>query len=170
MPELAIMAKATKKAAPPPTLKLVGAEPQPAKPQTGWSSPDVSHGPILPPPETSCRCKHCIVQLRADYKRAKVPCPPMTDGPCRFLRSQMPNDVLSAAPTELNNLAGFFQSLTPAQLRRGWKPCLMNALVQELDDAGVLTHPKSKGILGGFLRSIEVVHTRFVRVDPKPHA
>lgn len=163
--ELADMPKATKKT---PTLRLVGNGPQPAKPMDGWNSPDVSHGPILPPPETACRCKHCIVQLRADYKRAKVPCPPMTDGPCRFLRSQMPNDVLSAAPLELNQLAGFFQSLTPAQLRRGWKPCLMNALVDEFDHAGVLMRPEAKGVLRGFLQAMEVVHVRFVRVDPKP--
>lgn len=167
MPALA-MAKATKKAPSPPTLKLVGNEPKPAEMKTGWTSPDVSHGVRLPPPECSCRCRHCITQLRADYKKAWVPCPPMSDGPCRFLRTQMPNDILSAAPMELNELAGFFQSLTPTQLRRGWKPCLMNALVQELDDAGVLTHPKSKGILGGFLRSIEIVHNRFVRLDPQP--
>lgn len=60
-------------------------------------------------------------------------------------------------------LSGFMFDLSNTQLRKSWKPLVINALAEELDSSGALY--KHKGLLSHFMRCLEVVHDRFIRID-----
>lgn len=74
--------------------------------------------------------------------------------------------VLEAAPTELAELPAYFLALTDGQLRRGWKPCLINGLVEELESRGVLLKDTTRGVIRHFMLACEVVHARLIRIEP----
>lgn len=70
--------------------------------------------------------------------------------------------ILSAAPIIITELPMFFDNLSDAQLKTGWRAVLCTTLVEELDCRGLLHKTEARGLIANFLRSMTVVHDRLV--------
>jgi hypothetical protein len=93
----------------------------------------------------------------------RIPPEPMGKGiPTHFYS---PEEILSASPLCMNDLAAYFDTLTNGQLRRGWKATIATVLSEEHEQLGILTHKQYRGLIRSTILALEVIHTRFVRKD-----
>ena len=113
--------------------------------------------PPAPPP---------ITRDSASYKRLPLK-PPVTSGQCRIPESVSPDILLSAAPMDIGEMAGYFYDMSKAQLMRCWVGCCVNALVEDLVSRDLVGRKEAAGIYRGFSECLVIVRARLIEGQDK---